>query len=60
VIGADIGRVAQLRPGDALSFVSVSLEEAREADRQATEELAAIELLGEPDDDELSWVGSLD
>jgi antagonist of KipI len=60
VIGADIGRVAQLRPGDALSFVSVRLEEAVEADRQATEELAAIELLGEPDDDELSWVGSLD
>lgn len=60
VIGADVGRVAQLRPGDGLTFGSVSLQEALEADRRAAEELAAIELLGEPDDDELSWVGSLD
>lgn len=60
VIGADVGRVAQLRPGDALAFAAISLEEAREADRRATEALAAVELLGEPDDDELSWVGSLE
>jgi biotin-dependent carboxylase-like uncharacterized protein len=60
VIGADVGRVAQLRPGDALAFASVSLEEARQADRRAIEELAAIDPLGEPIDDELSWAGSLE
>ena len=58
VIGADIGRVAQLRPGDRVTFVSVSVEQAREALRQAEEELAALELLEAPRDDELGWVGS--
>ena len=57
VIGADIGRVAQLRTGDALTFASVSLEEAREALRRAEEELAAIEPL-EGSGDELGWAGS--
>lgn len=60
VIRADVGRVAQLRPGDAVAFASVSLEEALEADRQAGAELAAIELVAEPDDDELAWIGSLE
>ena len=58
VIGADIGRVARLRPGDELRFASVSLEEARSALRRATEELAALEALDAPGDDELGWAGS--
>ena len=57
VIGADIGRVARLRPGDELRFASVSLEEARSALRRAEEELAALEML-DPGDDELRWAGS--
>lgn len=60
VIGADIGRVAQLRTGEEVRFASVSLEEAREALRRAEEELAALEALDAPDDDELTWVGSLE
>jgi allophanate hydrolase subunit 2 len=58
VIGADIGRVARLRPGDELRFASVSLEEARSALRRAEEELAALEMLEAPGDDELGWAGS--
>ena len=57
VIGADVGRVAQLRTGDALTFASVSLDEAAEALRRAEEELAAIEPL-EGSGDELGWAGS--
>jgi len=58
VIGADIGRVARLRPGDELRFASVSLEEARSALRRAENELAALEVLAAPGDDELGWAGS--
>jgi biotin-dependent carboxylase-like uncharacterized protein len=58
VIGADIGRVARLRPGDELRFASVSLGEARRALRRAEEELAALEALDAPGDDELGWAGS--
>lgn len=58
VIGADVGRVAQLRPGDRVRFASVSLEEARHALRRAEDELAALEVLAEPSDDELGWAGS--
>jgi biotin-dependent carboxylase-like uncharacterized protein len=58
VIGADVGRVARLRPGDELRFASVTLEEARSALRRATEELAALEALDAPGDDELGWAGS--
>lgn len=58
VIGADIGRVARLRPGDELRFTSVSLEEARSAWRRAEDELAALEMLEAPWDDELGWAGS--
>ena len=58
VIGADIGRVARLRSGDELRFASVSLEEARSALRRAEEELAALEALDAPGDDELGWAGS--
>jgi biotin-dependent carboxylase-like uncharacterized protein len=58
VIGADIGRVARLRPGDELRFASASLEEARSALRRAEKELAALEALDAPGDDELGWAGS--
>ena len=58
VIGADIGRVARLRPGDELRFASVSLDEARGALRQAEEALATIEALQPPRDDQLGWAGS--
>ena len=55
VIRADVGRVAQLRTGDRLAFASVSPEEAREANRRAEEQLAAIEA---PEENGLGWIGS--
>jgi biotin-dependent carboxylase-like uncharacterized protein len=60
VIGADIGRVAQLRTGDALTFASVSREVAVEALREAEAQLENVEPLETDDDDtELgSWAGS--
>jgi len=58
VIRADIGRVAQLRPGDEVMFASVSLEDARSALRRKEEELVALEVLDSPADDELGWAGS--
>ena len=58
VIGADIGRVARLRPGDELGFASVTQEEARSALRRAEEELATLEALEAPGNDELGWAGS--
>jgi allophanate hydrolase subunit 2 len=58
VIAADVGRVAQARPGDRLTFASVSMAAAREAWRRAEDELAALEALGAPEDDELAWIGS--
>ncbi len=60
VIRADIGRVAQLRTGDEVTFASVSLDAARSALRRADEELAALEVLDAPADDELGWAGSHD
>ena len=59
VIGADVGRVARLRPGDELRFASVSVTEAREALRRAQEALAEIEPMGDSGED-LGWVGSHD
>lgn len=56
---ADIGRVAQARPGDEIEFVLVTVDEARDALRRAEDELAALEPLEEPEDDELGWAGSL-
>lgn len=58
VITADAGRAAQLRPGDEVSFASVSLADARAARRRAEHELAALEPLDERRDDELGWIGS--
>lgn len=55
VIRADVGRVAQLRTGERLTFASVSVEEAREALRRAEDQLARIEA---PEEDGLGWAGS--
>ena len=60
VIRADIGRVAALRPGDAVAFASVSLEEARRALRLAEDELAALAGADAPPDDELGWAGAIE
>ena len=60
VIRADIGRVAALRPGDAVAFASVSLEEARRALRLAEDELAALAGGDAPPDDELGWAGAIE
>jgi allophanate hydrolase subunit 2 len=57
VIGSDVGRVAQLRPGDRAELVEVSLDEAREAWLRSESELAAIEALDAPDD-EPGWAGA--
>ncbi|HEX7195857.1 MAG TPA: biotin-dependent carboxyltransferase family protein [Candidatus Limnocylindria bacterium] len=60
VIRADLGRVARMRPGEAMRFASVSREGARQALRAAEEELAALEDAEPPQDDELSWMGALE
>jgi biotin-dependent carboxylase-like uncharacterized protein len=41
VIGADIGRLAQMRPGEAFSFSAVSIEQAVAARRALSEAIAA-------------------
>lgn len=60
VIGADIGRMAQLRPGDQLRLASVPVEEARGAWLEAEERLGALEIIGPESDDALRWIGSHD
>ena len=60
VIRADIGRVAQLLTGDALSFALVTAEEAIEALRGAEVQLARLEPIEAAGDDELGWAGSHD
>jgi allophanate hydrolase subunit 2 len=60
VIRADVGRIAQLRPGDRVMFASVTAEEAREALRRCEAELATLEDADVPPDDELGWVGALE
>ena len=60
VIGADVGRVARLRPGDIVRFVSVSPEEARQAFREREDELGALEDAGAAPDDDLRWAGALE
>ena len=59
VIRADVGRVAQLRPGDEVRFVSVSVEEAIQALRQAEVDLDDLERFSLTGDDEIGWAGSL-
>ena len=58
VIRADIGRVARLRSGDPVRFASVSAEEARAALRSLEDELAALEDLEAPSDNEPGWAGA--
>ena len=57
VIRADVGRVAQMRTGDAMTFASVTADEAVEALKQTEAELAKVEPM-ETDGDELGWAGS--
>ncbi len=59
VVAADLGRVAQLRPGDGVRFASVTVEEAVAALRAATAELDLVEPFSVTGDDELGWAGSL-
>jgi antagonist of KipI len=59
VIGADVGRVARLRTGDVVRFVSVTLQEARQAGREREDELAALDDAAAAADDELGWTGAL-
>ncbi len=59
VIGADVGRVARLRPGDAVQFTLVSPDDARVALRRREDELSALDDGGAEPDDELGWAGSL-
>lgn len=58
VIGADIGRVAQLRTGDALRFAIASADEARAAWREAEDALRELEPIGPVDDVSLGWTGA--
>ena len=58
VIGADVGRVAQLRSGDSLTFASVTADQAVAALRRAEAALERVEPLQPPGDDEPGWAGS--
>ena len=58
VIGADIGRVAQLRTGDALRFARVSMEEARAAWRTSEEALQSLEPVATDNEEWLGWSGA--
>jgi 5-oxoprolinase (ATP-hydrolysing) subunit C len=58
VIRADIGRIARAMPGELLRFTTIAAEAAVAAWRRAMEELAALEALEGPEDDELAWVGA--
>jgi allophanate hydrolase subunit 2 len=60
VIRADIGRVAQLRGGDRVTFALVSVQEARVALHHREAELAALEDVQVPTDDEIGWIGALE
>ena len=45
VISADLGRLAQMRPGSTVRFSRVDLSQARRLDREARDELARLVLL---------------
>ena len=60
VIRADIGRVAQLRPGEEVRFASVTVEEAIQALRQAEADLEDLEPFSLTEGDETGWAGSLE
>lgn len=58
VIGADVGRVARLRPGDPLRFASVSNEEAVARLGARERALELVEPIPIAEDDELGWTGA--
>ncbi|HEX2767035.1 MAG TPA: biotin-dependent carboxyltransferase family protein [Candidatus Limnocylindria bacterium] len=58
VIGADIGSVAQLRPGDPVELVEVRDDEARGAWLRIESSLAEVEPLGAAGDDGPGWAGA--
>jgi 5-oxoprolinase (ATP-hydrolysing) subunit C len=58
VIRADIGRVAQLRTGDALSLAVVAADEAVRALREAEAALGRIEPLDDAGVGEAGWAGA--
>ncbi len=60
VIRADVGRVAQLRPGDEVRFASVSVEEAIQALRRAEADLDELEHFTLSAEEETGWAGSLE
>ncbi|MFN2419439.1 MAG: biotin-dependent carboxyltransferase family protein [Candidatus Limnocylindria bacterium] len=60
VIRADIGRIAALRPGDRVAFALVSTHDARAAFRHFEDELAALEDVEAPWDEEPAWAGALE
>jgi antagonist of KipI len=60
VARADLGRVAQLVPGDELRFAAVSPDEAVAALRAQERRLATIRPIGPDAADGASWAGSLD
>jgi biotin-dependent carboxylase-like uncharacterized protein len=60
VIRADIGRVAQLRPGDSLTMAVVTPEAAVAALNGAEAELDRVEQLEASGDDDVGWAGSHD
>ena len=60
VVRADIGRVAALRSGDGVRFVSVSVAEAREALRAMEAELADLADADAPPPDQIGWAGALE
>jgi antagonist of KipI len=59
VIRADIGRVAQLRPGDEVSFTAVSRDDAVIAWQAMEESLDALEPFTLAGDEDVDWAGSL-
>jgi antagonist of KipI len=60
VIRADVGRVAQLRPGEDVCFAAVTVADAVAALRTAQAALDALEPFSLTTDDETGWAGALD
>jgi biotin-dependent carboxylase-like uncharacterized protein len=58
IIGADLGHVAQLRPGETVALTVVDTAEARAAWRDMEQELARLEPLDPRLDHGAEWAGS--
>jgi allophanate hydrolase subunit 2 len=58
VIRADVGRVAQLLPGDAVRLTRVTREVARAANADAERELDRLEPPPEDGEDAIGWTGA--